>query len=73
MHTMAEEKVWLATLHLDGVAYEWYYALESDHDSMHVLGMLRRIHPHPFSQLPICTNNLAEMKALYCTGMVEVY
>jgi hypothetical protein len=31
MRTMAEEKVWLASLHLEGAAVEWYYALERDH------------------------------------------
>ncbi|GJN38431.1 hypothetical protein PR202_gb27469 [Eleusine coracana subsp. coracana] len=31
MCTMDEEKVWLAALHLNGVAAEWYYALERDH------------------------------------------
>lgn len=46
MHTMAEEKVWLATLHLDGVAYEWYYALESDHDSMSWACFVEFIHMH---------------------------
>jgi len=28
--TMDEEKVWMASLHLDGVAAEWYYQLERD-------------------------------------------
>jgi hypothetical protein len=28
---MEEEKVWMAALHLEGAAEEWYYALEQDH------------------------------------------
>jgi hypothetical protein len=71
MHTVAEEKVWLATLHLYGVAYEWYYALESDHDIMSWACFVEFFHMYFGS--PICTNSLAEMKALYYTGMVEVY
>jgi hypothetical protein len=31
MRTMGEEKVWIASLHLEGVAAEWYYALERDY------------------------------------------
>jgi hypothetical protein len=28
---MLAEQVWLASLHMDGVAVEWYYALECDY------------------------------------------
>jgi hypothetical protein len=30
MGTPTDERVWMASLHLDGVAAEWYYALERD-------------------------------------------
>jgi hypothetical protein len=30
-HTMVVEQVWLASLHMDGVMAEWYYALECDY------------------------------------------
>jgi glucose dehydrogenase len=29
-HTLEEEKVWLASLHLDGAAVDWYYQMEQD-------------------------------------------
>jgi hypothetical protein len=28
---MVVEQVWLASLHMDGVVAEWYYALERDY------------------------------------------
>ena len=31
MRTPTEERVWMASLHLEGVAAEWFYALERDH------------------------------------------
>jgi hypothetical protein len=33
--TMLAEQVWLASLHMDGVAVEWYYALERDYGYCH--------------------------------------
>jgi hypothetical protein len=30
MGTPTDERVWMESLHLDGVAAEWYYALERD-------------------------------------------
>jgi hypothetical protein len=37
---MAEEKVWLASLHFEGAAVEWYYALERDHGILSWHGLL---------------------------------
>lgn len=31
MHTIEDEKVWMASLHMDGITAEWYYAFERDH------------------------------------------
>jgi hypothetical protein len=31
MGTLADERVWMASLHLEGAAVEWYYALERDY------------------------------------------
>jgi hypothetical protein len=68
MRTM---EVWIASLHLEGVAAEWYYALEGDYgiiswvcfaDFMHM-----RFGP------PLKTNGLAKLKDLHRTGSVEEY
>jgi hypothetical protein len=59
---MPAEQVWLASLHLDGVAAKWYYAFEREY------GMLpwtrfdefRNLHFRP----PIRFNPHGELKAL---------
>ena len=62
MRTMEEEKVWLAALHLEGVAAEWYYALERDH------GVLSWARFSDFVNMrfgpPLRTNGMAELKDL---------
>ena len=68
---MAEEKVWLASLHLEGAAAEWYYALERDHGILSWARFVDYIHMR-FGP-PIRSNGLAELKALYRTGTVEAY
>lgn len=69
MNTIAKEKVWLASLHLDGIANEWYYALERDHE---VLPSARFVdYINMCFKPPIHTKNLVEMKALYRTETVE--
>lgn len=68
---MAEEKVWLASLHLEGAAAEWYYALERDHGILSWARFVDYIHMR-FGP-PIRSNGLAELKALYRTGTVEPY
>jgi hypothetical protein len=62
MGTALEEQVWMASLHLDGVAAEWYYALERD---VRILPWSR------FSEFinlrfgpPLCTNVMADLKDL---------
>jgi hypothetical protein len=68
---MSAEQVWLASLHLDGVAAEWYYALECEY------GMLPWTRFAEFLNLhfgpPIRFNPLGELKALQRTGTVEEY
>jgi hypothetical protein len=68
---MAEEKVWIASLHLKGVAADWYYALERDHAipswARFAEFMNMRFGP------PLRTNSLAELKDLRHTGSVEEY
>jgi hypothetical protein len=71
MRTMAEEKVWIASLHLKGVAVDWYYALKRDHAipswARFAEFMNMRFGP------PLRTNSLAELKDLRRTGSVEEY
>ena len=66
-----DEKVWMASLHLDGTAVEWYYQMERD------FSMVPWPHFVDFVNLrfgpPIRTNSIAEIKALVRTGSVEDY
>ena len=66
-----DEKVWMASLQLDGTAAEWYYQMEHD------FGMVSWPRFVEFVNLrfgpPIRTNSVGEIKALVCTGTVEEY
>jgi hypothetical protein len=66
-----DEKVWMASLHLDGTATEWYYQMECD------FGMVSWPCFVEFVNLrfgpPIRTNSVAEMKALVRMATVEEY
>ena len=68
---MEEEKVWTATLHLDGVAAEWYFQLESDVGvpswARFVEYVNLRFGP------PIRSNSLGELTNLRRTGSVKEY
>jgi hypothetical protein len=70
MRTM-EEKVWMAALHLEGAAAEWYYALERDH------GILTWPRFSDFVIMrfgpPLRTNGMAELKDLRRTCTVDEY
>lgn len=59
---MAEEKVWLASLHLEGAAVEWYYALECDHGILSWARFVEYIHMK-FGP-PIRSNGMAELSPL---------
>jgi len=64
---MEEEKVWTATLHLNGVAAEWYFQLERD-----VGAPVRGVHQPPvWAAHPLQT--LGELTSLRCSGSVEEY
>jgi hypothetical protein len=71
MGTAPEELIWMASLHLDGVAVEWYYELKRD------VGLLPWIRFYDFINMrfdpPLCTNGLANLKDLRCTGTMEEY
>ncbi|KAG8095157.1 hypothetical protein GUJ93_ZPchr0012g20401 [Zizania palustris] len=71
MKTMEEEKVWIEPLHLEGVAVEWYYALERDHGILSWARFVDFVHMR-FGP-PLRHNGLAELKDLYRTGTVEEY
>ncbi|CAN6177503.1 unnamed protein product [Urochloa humidicola] len=68
---MDEEKVWMASLNLKGVAAEWYYQMKRDFGIVSwprfVEFVMLRFGP------PIRSNALGEMKALHRTGTVEEY
>jgi hypothetical protein len=69
--TMSAEQVWMASLHMDGIAAEWYYALEREY------GLLSWARFTEFVNLcfgpPIRSNPLGELKELHRTGTVEEY
>ena len=71
MRTMEEEKVWMAMMHLEGIAAEWYYALERDY------GILTWPRFANFVNMrfgpPLRTNGLAELKDLRRTSTVDDY
>jgi hypothetical protein len=68
---MAAEQVWMASLHMDGIAAEWYYALEREY------GLLSWARFTEFVNLrfgpPIRLNPLGELKELHRTSTVEEY
>jgi hypothetical protein len=72
MRTPPDEKVWQASLHLDGVAAEWFYALERDTGG--VLTWSRFVEfTHMRFGPPLRTNGMADLKDLRRTGTVEDY
>jgi hypothetical protein len=63
-------KVWQASLHLDGVAAEWFYALEWD--TSDVLTWSRFVEfTHMRFGPPLRFNGMADLNELRCTGTVE--
>jgi hypothetical protein len=67
-----DERVWQASLHLEGVAAEWFYALERD-----LGGVLTWTHFIEFIQMrfgpPLRFNGMADLKELKRTCTVEEY
>jgi hypothetical protein len=70
MRTM-EEKVWIASLHLEGVAAEWYYALERDYGIISWVRFADFVHMR-FGP-PLRMNGQVELKDLHRTSSVEEY
>lgn len=72
MSTWEDEKVWQASLHLEGVAAEWFYTLERD-----IGGVLTWLRFSEFLHMrfgpPLWTNSMADLKELYRTDTVEEY
>jgi hypothetical protein len=67
-HTLEEEKVWLASLHLDGAAVDWYYQMEQDFGLISWPRFIDIVNLR--FGLPIRSNSPRELKALQCTGIV---
>ncbi|WVZ92138.1 hypothetical protein U9M48_038225 [Paspalum notatum var. saurae] len=69
--TLAEERVWLASLHLDGMAAQWYYQMESE------FGVVSWPRFVDFVNMrfgpPIRSNSLGELKTLVRSGSIEDY
>jgi hypothetical protein len=69
--TLPAEQVWMASLHMDGAAAEWYYALEREY------GMVPWNRFTEFVNLrfgpPLRSNLLGELKELRRTGSLDEY
>jgi hypothetical protein len=69
--TMATEQVWMASLHMDGIAAEWYYALEREYVLLSWACFTEFVNLR-FGPL-IRSNPLGELKELHRTSTVEEY
>jgi hypothetical protein len=71
MGTVDDERGWMASLHLDGIVAEWYYALEWD------VGLITWPCFTAFVNMrfgpPLRANGLADLKDLRWTGTMEEY
>jgi hypothetical protein len=72
MRTWEDEKVWQTSLHLEGIAANWFYTLERD-----IGGVLTWSRFSEFINMrfepPLRTNGMAGLKELHRTGTVEDY
>jgi hypothetical protein len=71
MGTVDDERVWMASLHLEGITTKWYYVLERD-VSLITWPRFTEFVNMRFG-LPLRTNGLADLKDLRRTGTVEEY
>jgi hypothetical protein len=71
MGTLADERVWMASLHLKGAAVEWYYTLERDY-SVVTWPRFEELLNMSFDP-PLRTNGLAYLKELRRTDTVDEY
>jgi hypothetical protein len=71
MGTADDERVWMASLHLEGIAIEWCYTLERD------VGLITWPHFTEFVNmrfgLPLRANGPTDLKDLRRTSTVEEY
>jgi hypothetical protein len=67
-----DERVWQASLHLEGAAAEWFYALERDLSGVLTWGQFIEFLQMRFGPL-LRFNGMADLKELKCTGTVEDY
>jgi hypothetical protein len=68
---LADERVWMASLHLEGAAAEWYYTLEHDYNVV-TYPRFEELVNMSFDP-PLRTNGLAYLKELRRTGTVDEY
>lgn len=66
-----EDRVWIASLHLEGAGLEWYYGFERDYDLVPWPRFAKYI--NMLFGPPLRHDTLAELKALYHIGTVEEY
>jgi hypothetical protein len=69
--TMAREQIWMASLHMDDVVTEWYYALQREYALMTWARFVEFINLQFGTSL--CSNHLGELKELCRTSSVEDY
>jgi hypothetical protein len=71
MRTLQAEQLWLASLHMDGAAAEWYYALERQYDLVSWARFAEFVNLR--FRPPLRSNPLGELKELRRVGSVEDY
>jgi hypothetical protein len=71
MCTLPAEQVWMASLHMDGAAVEWYYALEHEYGIVSLTRFVEFV--NLCFRPPLRSNPLGELKDLRRTGIVEDY
>jgi hypothetical protein len=71
MGTPADERVWMASLHMDEQAAEWYCTLEADYGLLPWARFVEFVHMR-FGP-PLRTNSMADLKDLYRMVSVEDY
>jgi hypothetical protein len=71
MRTLDDDRVWVASLHLEGAALDWYFGFELDYSVVPWRHFAKYINMR-FGP-PLRHNSLAELKALYHTGTMEDY
>jgi hypothetical protein len=72
MRALAAEQVWMASLCMDGVAVEWYYALKREY-GMVPWNRFTKFMNLRFTPPPLRSNPLGDLKELRRTKSVDEY